>query len=87
MTTTVLAMPAAPRQFALVLDEDNDQYAEFVDCFQPADPVVWWGTETVERALLYRMRDGGWLDTATHVDAEAALERWERVYPLKLVWL
>ena len=31
--------------------------------------------------------DDGRLDTATHVNAEAALERWERVYPVKLVWL
>ena len=87
MTTAVLAMPAAPRQFALVLDEDNDQYADFVECCQPSDPVVWWGPETTERALLHRTRGDGRLDTATHLNAAAALERWERVYPVKLVWL
>ena len=74
------------RQFALVLDEDNDQYADFVECCQPSDPVVWWGTETAERALLHRTRRR----PARHrhaLNAAAALERWERVYPVKLVWL
>lgn len=87
MTTPVLAMPATPRQFALVLDEEDEAYADFVEWRRPADPVIWWGAELDGEVLLYRACDDGRLDTARHASPDAALSRWERVYPVKLVWL
>ena len=86
MTITALAMPAAPRQFAIVLDEDDDQYAEYLDCCRPTDPVLWWGCAVDGRALLYRLAEGR-LDTSRHTSPESALAMWERIYPVKLVWL
>ncbi len=86
-TVTRLGMPAAPRPFALVLDEDDPDYAEFVTCCQPADRLLWWGAAFADRAVLYRFDGEGKLDTARHRDADAALTRWNHLYPLKLEWL
>ncbi|MGA8115711.1 MAG: hypothetical protein WCA46_18785 [Actinocatenispora sp.] len=85
--TTGLGMPAVPRQFALVLDEDDPTYDEYVQCFQPADRLMWWGVALDDGAVLIRRYDDGRLDTAHHRNADAALYRWSRLYPLKLEWL
>lgn len=82
-----LAMPPAPRQFALVLDEADPEYAECVAQVGFTDPIVWWGVHTGDDVLLYRFRPDGKLDTAHHADPERALDVWDRLYPIKLVWL
>ena len=82
-----LAMPATPRQFALVLDESAEEYAECVAACGITDPVVWWGCEVHGRALVYRVGEDGRLDIGRHRSPQTALDLWERVYPLKLVWL
>lgn len=84
---TALAMPAPPRQFALVLDGDDADYDEFVSAARPDSPVLWWGCEVDGSALLYRPGGSGRLDTARHASADAALDRWNQLYPLKLLWL
>lgn len=86
MTTETAAMPPAPRQFALVYDEDDDQYAEFIECCHPTDPVLWWGFAVDDEAILYR-RHGRHVETAHHTSPESALALWVRSYPVKLVWL
>jgi hypothetical protein len=87
MPAQTLAMPPVPRQFALVLDVDDERYGEFVDCCRPAGPVVWWGCQLDGHAMLYRIGEDGRFDTGHHADAEDALALWRRMYPLKLVWL
>ncbi len=90
MTTkidTTVPMPAVPRQFALVLDEDDPDYGEYVAACQPDSRVVWWGCMVDGRALLYRFGEDGTLDTARSQDAELAEERWSQLYPVKLTWL
>ncbi len=83
---TRLAMPATPRQFALVLDADDPSYDEFVHCDPPTDPVLWWGTELAERAALFQVDADGRLHTAHFRDADSALARWSRLCPVKLTW-
>ncbi len=86
-TAPKLAMPAAPKLFALVLDEEDPDYAEFVAACQPTDRVVWWGTEFDGQAVLYRITPDGKLDTARSRDAALAEDRFNQVYPVKLEWL
>ncbi len=82
-----LVMPAVPRQFALILDADDPDYDEYVRCVRPADPVLWWGAAFDERVVLFRIDRDGKLDTARHPDVDAALDRWSRLYPVKLAWV
>ncbi|MGA8112325.1 MAG: hypothetical protein WCA46_01545 [Actinocatenispora sp.] len=84
---TPLVMPAVPRQFALVLDENDPDYEEYVRYRQPTNRLVWWGMAFTDNALLFRPYEDGRLDTARHSDVEAALDRWRRLYPLKVEWL
>lgn len=79
--------PPAPRQFALLLDPEEDEYAEFLESIRPAGPVLWWGVQLAGRVLLYRTDRDGRLDTARHASAEAALDRWSMLCPLRLAWL
>ena len=82
-----LPMPAAPRQFALVLDEDDPEYRDCVRACGITDPVVWWGAELDDDTVLYRPRSDGGMDVAHHATPHDALARWERLYPLRLVRL
>lgn len=82
-----LGMPVVPRLFALVLDEDDPTYDDYVTTFRPADRVLWWGNQLPDHAVLFRTHDDGRLDTAHHTDADSAEARWSSVYPLKLEWL
>jgi hypothetical protein len=79
--------PPAPRQFALLFDPEEDEYAEFLEAVRPAGPVLWWGVQLANRVLLYRSDRDGRLDTARHASAEAALDRWSIICPLRLAWL
>jgi hypothetical protein len=79
--------PPAPRQFALLFDPEEDEYGEFLEAVRPSGPVLWWGVQLVDRVLLYRTDRDGRLDTARHASAEAALDRWSMICPLRLVWL
>lgn len=86
-SVAALAMPPTPRQFALVLDPDDARYDDFVTGCRPDTAVLWWGCEVDGRALLYRGGNDGRLNTARHACAEAALDRWSQLYPLRLSWL
>lgn len=86
-TLPLLAMPPSPRLFALVLDDTDDSYPDYVACCHPSSPVVWWGLHLDGEALLARHVPDGGIDTAHHLNPRHALNSWQRLYPLKLVWL
>jgi hypothetical protein len=82
-----LPMPARPKQFALVLDPEDAEYAEYVRDCKPSDPVVWWGCDISGRILLYQIDKGGRPHIARYNSVRRAVDLWERVCPIKLVWL
>jgi hypothetical protein len=82
-----LPMPPAPKQFALVLDPEDPEYAEYVAACQPPHAVVWWGCQLDGRTLLYQLDEAGRPHIARFNTVRRAVDLWERVYPVKLVWL
>ncbi len=84
---TALAMPAGPRQFALVLDPHDPEYGEFVSTCRPNSPVLWWGAAFTSRALLYRLSAEGTPQYGCFSSPAQALATWRRAYPIRLDWL
>ncbi len=83
----VLAMPAEPRRFALVLDPHDPDYQEYVDVCRPTSPLLWWGAAFSSRALLYRLNLDGTPQYGCFSSPAHALAVWHRSHPVRLDWL
>lgn len=84
---TLLPVPPSPRQFALVLDENDLDYEDFVQCVRPTSRVLWWGTALDDAVLLYTFGEQGGLSTAHCASVASAIRMISRIGPCKLVWL
>ena len=84
---SLMAMPAEPRRFALVLDPHDPDYQEYVDVCRPTSPLLWWGAAFSTRVLLYRLNPDGTPQYGCFSGPAHALAVWRRSYPLRLDWL